>query len=151
MNFTVSSVAKSLSEYLIPYLPGVSFVEDPNQQGLELPCWFLQQRYSNLEKQVGGYWLRKIGLDLTYLEDYDLPDLQKKYQSAAESLDLVMDNFSYSDGTESGNVIVRTYDREWHVDLDALHYKFEIRERVTFPENGTAMQKEKTNITIKKE
>lgn len=151
MNFTVSSVAKSLSDYLAPYLPCVSFLEDPNQQGLKLPCWFLQQRYSNLEKQVGGYWLRKIGLDLTYLEDYDLPDLQKKYQSAAESLDLVMDNFPYSDGTTNTPVIVRTYDREWHVDLDALHYKFEIRERVTFPDTGTAMRREKTNIYVKKE
>lgn len=151
MNFTVSTVAKSLSEYLAPYLPGVAFLEDPNQQGLKLPCWFLQQRYSNLEKQVGGYWLRKIGLDLTYLEEYNLPNLQKRYQSAAESLDLALDTFPYSDGTSDKPVIVRTYDREWRIDLDALHYKFEIRERVTFPDTGTAMQKEKTNIYVKKE
>ena len=116
MNFTVSNVAKSLSEYLVPYLPGVKFLEDPNQQGLKLPCWFLQQRYSNLEKQIGGYWLRKIGFDLTYLEEYNLPDLQKRYQSAAEALDLVMDTFPYSDGITIGYVIVRTYDREWRID-----------------------------------
>ena len=32
---------------------------------------FLQQRYSNLKLQTAGRWLRTIGLDLTYLEDYN--------------------------------------------------------------------------------
>ena len=69
MNFTISTIAKSLADYLATSLPGVSFYEDPNQQGTVLPCAFLQQRYSYLERQTGGYWLRRIGLDLTYLVD----------------------------------------------------------------------------------
>lgn len=133
MNLTVSTLARSLADYLAPVLPGVAMYEDPNQQGSQPPCMFLQTRYNRLKLEMGGYWLRTLGLDLTYLLDYNLPDLQRQYQAAAEALDLVMETFPYSDGSGEGQVLLRTYDREWTVDLDAMHYKFELRERVTLP------------------
>ena len=83
MNFTVSTIAASLADYLAAVLPGVTMYEDPNQQGSKPPMMFLQQRFSFLEHETGGYWLRRIGLDLTYLEDYNLPNLQRLYQTAA--------------------------------------------------------------------
>ena len=55
-------------------------------------------------------------------------------------LDLNMETFPYNDGTTTGTVQLRTYDREWRIDLDALHYKFELRERVTIPKTETKMQ-----------
>ena len=133
MTFTVSTIAKSLAGYLAPVLPGVAMYEDPNQQCRQPPCMFLQTRYNRLKREMGGYWLRSLGLDLTYLLDYNLPDLQRQYQAAAEALDLVMETFPYSDGSSDGQALLRTYDREWTVDLDAMHYKFELRERVTLP------------------
>ena len=134
MTFTVATITKSLADYLAPVLPGVAMYEDPNQQGSQPPCMFLQTRYNRLKLEMGGYWLRTLGLDLTYLLDYNLPDLQQRYQAAAEALDLVMETFPYSDGeAEAEPVLLRTYDRSWKVDLDALHYKFELRERVTLP------------------
>lgn len=133
MNLTVSTLARSLADYLAPVLPGVAMYEDPNQQGSQPPCMFLQTRYNRLKLEMGGYWLRTLGLDLTYLLDYNLPDLQQQYQAAAEALDLVMETFPYSDGSDEGQALLRTYDREWTVDLDAMHYKFELRERVTLP------------------
>lgn len=133
MNLTVSTISKSLADYLAPILPGVAMYEDPNQQGSQPPCMFLQTRYNRLKLEMGGYWMRTLGLDLAYLLDYNLPDLQRQYQAAAEALDLVMETFPYSDGSSEGQVLLRTYDREWTVDLDAMHYKFELRERVTLP------------------
>lgn len=139
MNFTISTVAKSLADYLAPVLPGVTFYEDPNQQGSRAPMLFLQQRYGYVERQLGTDWyLRRIGLDLTYLADYNLTDLQQTYQDAAEQLDLVMEAFPYSDG--EGTALLRTYEREWRIDLDALHYRFELRERVKLPEPFTPMK-----------
>lgn len=139
MNFTVATVARSLAAYLADTLPGVTMYEDPNQQDSQMPCMFLQQRYSYPEHETGTDWyLRRIGLDLTYLEDYNLPDLQQRYQQAAEALDLVMDTFPYTDGTDTA--LIRTYDREWRIDLDALHYKFELRVRVFIPRAETKMQ-----------
>ena len=112
MTFTVSTIAKSLAGYLAPVLPGVAMYEDPNQQGSQPPCMFLQTRYNRLKLEMGGYWLRTLGLDLTYLLDYNLPDLQQRYQAAAEALDLVMETFPYSDGeAEAEPVLLRTYDR----------------------------------------
>ena len=107
MTFTLSAVARSLAEALAPVLPGVAFYEDPNQQDSQMPCAFLQQRYAYMELRPGKRWLRRIGLDLTYLEDYHRPDLQRRYQAAAEALDLVLETFPYSDGTAS--TLLRAY------------------------------------------
>lgn len=139
MKFTISTIAKSLAGYLAPSFPGVTFYEDPNQQDSKPPMMFLQQRYAHIEpRRNNGYYLRRIGLDLTYLVDYNLPNLQQLYQQAAETLDLLMETFPYSDGTDTG--LLRTHDREWRIDLDALHYKFELRVWVTIPEDSVKME-----------
>lgn len=140
MNFTISTIGQSLAAYLAPFFPGVTFTEGPNQQGTNPPCMFLQQRYSYIKLRPSGRWLRRIGLDLTYLLDYNLPNMQQLYQTAAESLDLVMETFPYTDGTTEGTALLRTYEREWRIDLDALHYKFELQVIVDLPQDGTPME-----------
>lgn len=145
MNLTVSTISKSLADYLADYLapvlPGVAMYEDPNQQGSQPPCMFLQTRYNRLSKEAGGYWLRTLGIDLVYLLDYNLPNLQQLYQQAGEALDLALETFPYSDGGAGAEpVLLRTYDREWKVDRNELHYKFELRERVNIPEQFVKMQ-----------
>lgn len=133
MNFSVSTVAKSLASYLAPYFNGVAFFEDPNQQGTNTPCMFLQQRYSYIERHLSGRFLRRIGLDLTYLVDYNLPNMQQLYEQAAETLDILMDTFPYSDGISETTTLLRSYNREWRIDLDAIHYKFELQTWVLLP------------------
>lgn len=140
MNFTISTVAQSLSAYLAPALPGVAFYQDPSQQGAQPPCMFLQQRYAYTKLRQGGRWLRQIGLDLTYCLDYNLPNLQQLYQQAAEALDEVMETFPYTDGTSQTTTLLRTYDREWRIDQDAMHYKFELQVWVTQPETIVPME-----------
>ena len=139
MNFTVSTISKSLADYLAPSFPDVTFYEDPNQQGSKPPMMFLQTRTNRLELETGGYWRRIMGVDLVYLLNYNLPNLQQLYQAAGETLDLLMETFPYSDGTTDGTVLLRTYDREWNIDLDELHYRFEIRERVSIPQEYAKM------------
>lgn len=141
MNFTVNTISKSLATYLKPLLPNITFLQNPTQQNEDnLPSMFLQQRYSNIELQTGGCYYRKIGLDLTYLENYNLVNLQELYQQTAEVLDLNMEYFPYSDGESTEKTLIRTHDREWRIDLDALHYKFEIQERVIIPTKEVKMQ-----------
>lgn len=145
MNLTVNTIAQSLAAYLSPFFPGVIFIQNPTQQnrgqeGINTPCMFLQQRYSYITLQTGGYYYRRIGLDLTYLIDYNLPNMQEQYQAAAETLDLNMETFPYTDGTSERTTLLRTHDREWRIDLDAMHYKFEIQERVAIPTNDVKMQ-----------
>ena len=140
MNFTVSTISKSLADYLAPSFPGVTFYEDPNQQDSKPPMMFLQTRTNRLTLETGGFWLRTLGIDLVYLLEYNLPNLQQLYQAAGEQLDLLMETFPYSDGTTEGTILLRTYDREWNIDLDELHYRFEIRERVSIPQEYAKMQ-----------
>lgn len=140
MNFTISAIARSLADYLAPVLPNVTFYEGPNQQGSDTPCLFLQQRYSFITLRQAGRYLRRIGLDLTYLVDYNLPNMQQLYQQAAEALDLALETFPYSDGEGKETTLLRTYSREWRIDLDALHYQFELQVWVELPEAFTPMQ-----------
>ena len=140
MNFTISTIAQSLAAYLAPSFPGVTFYENPNQQGTETPCMFLQQRYSYIKVKTSGRFLRQIGLDLTYLVDYNRPNMQQLYQAVAEQMDMVMETFPYTDGTTEGTSLLRTYEREWRIDLDAMHYKFELQVWVDTPDTITPME-----------
>lgn len=140
MNFAISTVAKSLAAYLEPYFPNVTLLQNPTQQNANPPCMFLQQRYSFIKVKTAGRFLRQIGLDLVYRERYNLPNLQELYQAAAEQLDLLMETFPYSDGTTEGTALLRTYEREWRIDQDAMHYKFELQVWVEQPETITPME-----------
>lgn len=124
MTFSIENIAQSLANYLAPEFPGVNFYEDPNQQGSETPCMFLQQRRSEIKKHIGRRYLRTLGFDLVYLEQYNRPDLQQVYLAANETLDRVMEAFPYIEGEESA--IVRTLHREANIELAALHYKFDL-------------------------
>jgi hypothetical protein len=44
-----------------------------------------------------------------------------------------MGTIPYSDGETVGAVQLHTYERSWAIDLDALHYKFELQEVVFVP------------------
>jgi hypothetical protein len=136
MTFSVNNIAESIAQHLAPIFPDVTFYQDPNQQDTETPCMFIQQMYSNIAIETGGFFLRTIGVDLTYLVDYNLPNLQELYQAAAETLDLNLETFMH------GGKEIRTHNRKWNIDLDALHYKLELVERVYIPREETPM----TNI-----
>jgi hypothetical protein len=138
MTFATANLAASLAAYLAPYFPGVTFYPGPNQQGTEPPCMFLQQRYNYPDLQQDGRRRLRIGLDLAYLLDYNLPNMQLQYQEAADTLNVVMETFPYSDGADTA--LLRTYDKEARIDLDALHYKFEVRVWVSLPETPVMMQ-----------
>ena len=145
MIFTMNNLAQNLATYLAPVLSGVTFYEDPNQQMTVTPCCFLQQRYSKIENRLSDRYLRTIGVDLTYLEDYNLPNLQTLYQAASEKLDECMETFPYAEPHEPSDktfetAVLRTYDRNAEIDLDALHYKFELRLWVYPTDTGDPMQ-----------
>ena len=57
-----------------------------------------------------------------------------------QTLDLLMETFPYSDGETEGTVLLRTHEREWRIDLDALHYRFELMERVSIPQAEIKME-----------
>lgn len=139
MIFTLTEAARSLADYLAPHFPQTAFYEDPSQQGGAFPCMFLQQRSGGAQGRLNGYRQRRVKLDLVYLEDYNLPDLHRRYLSAAERLEGLMDKIPYSSGGETA--LLHTYEREWDMDADALHYRFQLRLRDVAASGGTPMMK----------
>ena len=140
MKLRKSAMAESLAAHLAPVLPGVTFYQGPNPQGTALPGMFVQQRYSRIQLRQAGRWLRTIGFELTYLEDRHLPELQERYEAAAEQLDLTLETFPYTDG-ESGTALLRTSGREWSVDAEALRYRFEVQVWTELPRTGETMKR----------
>ena len=139
MTFSLSTVAQSLAAHLAPLFPGLTFYQDPVQQALDCPCAFLQQRSSTIRRRIGNRQYREIQLDLTYLVDYNLPNMQQLYQQAAEILDENMDSFSYT-SPEVGEAVFLTYDRQWRIDLDALHYNFALHVWEEIPQTDSFMR-----------
>lgn len=122
MKFDLADISQSLADYLAPVFPGLTFYTDPVQQALDCPCAFLQLKSTKVSRRIRGMTYKEISLDLTYLEDYNLVDLQRRYREAAGKLDDCMASFPFTDGEEAIQML--TYDRNWRIDLDALHYSF---------------------------
>lgn len=139
MQFSISTVAQSLAAHLAPLFPGLTFYQDPVQQALDCPCAFLQQRSSKIWRRIGHRQYREIQLDLTYLLDYNLPNMQQLYQQTAEILDENMDSFPYT-SPDGGEAVFLTYDRQWRIDLDALHYNFALHVWEEVPMTDPLMQ-----------
>jgi len=138
MTFTMTALAKSLAEYLAPSLPDVMFCGGPNQQGTTPPVMFLQVISAKLESHIGDRVLRKLELDLVYLENFNLTDTESRVLSAAETLDELLETFPYRNDGET--VLLRTFGRKWNVTADILHYKFGLRLRLARQDDAALME-----------
>lgn len=148
MTFTMPALSRSLAEYLAPSLPDVTFYADPNQQGTASRALFLRQTNARITSQVGGRFLRRLGLDLVYLEQLNSVDAETRLQAAADVLDQRMETFPYSSGEEKA-VLLRTYERHWEIMDSTLHYKFDLQLWLTYQEDAALMQSiEKLNMEV---
>ena len=123
MNFTITTIPQSLESYLAPLFPGVTFFREPCPGACPAPAMFLHLKSARVDQGQGGRWLRQVGLELTYLAQG--PNLQEQYLQAAQTLDLALTSFPYSDGDQTQ--LLRTCGREWNIDLDALYYRFALQ------------------------
>lgn len=150
MTFTMPALARSLADYLAPELPGASFYADPNQQGTKTPALFLRQIFAKILPQTGGLFLRKLGLDLVYLDRCFTVNEESRLQAAADVMDQQMEIFPYAAENGGKPVYLRTYDRRWEITDSTLHYKFELRLRLTRSEDAELMQSIQTlNVEAK--
>lgn len=136
MTVTMQGLTRSLADYLAPALPGVTFYDNPNQQGTRLPALFLQRAKANITKKLGGRFLRQLGVDVVCLVDYNVVDMEDQYTHVADVLDEMLDTFPY--GGEGA--LLRTYGRNWYIRDDALHYKFDLKLWVSREEDAVLMQ-----------
>lgn len=140
MTFTMQALTRSLADYLAPHLPGMTFYDNPNQQGSRMPALFLQRTKAKITAKTGGRFLRELGLDLVCLIDYNQVDMDSRYTRVADVLDERLDTFPYQAGAEDGSALLRTYGRNWYIRDDALHYKFDLKLWVSREEDAVLMQ-----------
>lgn len=140
MIFTMQRLSRSLADYLAPALPGVTFYDNPNQQGTALPAMFLQRTKAKIAQKMGGRFLRTLGLDLVVLVDYNRTDMDDQYTEAADILDGMMETFPYSSGENQTTARLRTYERSWFIQDEALHYKFDLKIWVAKSEDDMLMR-----------
>lgn len=134
--FMLALVNGAISDAVKAALPDVTVYDNPSQQGAKLPAVFIRHRgEQKVEDQIGGCWLRKLRYDLCYLERRNLPDLGDRYRRAAEALDLALETIPYPDGKP-----LRAERRNWFVELDGLHYRFDLTVRVRLPHTPIYME-----------
>ncbi|MDE7261885.1 MAG: hypothetical protein K2N78_07510 [Oscillospiraceae bacterium] len=150
MIFTMPSLGLSLANYLKPELPGVRFFSDPNQQGTATPALFLRQTFAKISPQPGGLFLRKLGLDLVYLVRFYDTREDTRLQAAADVMDQMLDTFPYASEEGEKPVRLRAYGRHWEITDSTLHYKFELRLRLTKAEDAALMRSiQELNMEVK--
>lgn len=147
MIYAVGQISQSLATYLAPYFPGVTFYEDPLAQGIEQPAMFLQTRNASIRKGVGPHFLWTLRLDLVYLIPMNDKDQQQKYSAAAEILDIVMDSFPYL-APDGSTAMVHAENRNWTIDYNELHYKFDVSSRVSKQDLGELMRTLELNMEV---
>lgn len=140
MIFTMQALTRSIAGYLAPDLPGVTFYDNPNQQGTKMPSMFLQRTRAKIAVKMGGRFLRQLGLDLVCLVDYNQVDMDDQYTRVAETLDELMETFPYSSEEDGKSILLRTYERNWSIQNDALHYKFDLKLWVSRSEDAALMR-----------
>ena len=62
----------------------------------------------------------------------------------AEYLDESLELFSYVDGSGASSFI-RTFERQWKIEDEELHYQFHIRQRVSVPRRINQMKEMEAN------
>lgn len=146
MTFSVANIAKALAGYLRLFMPDLEFYTDPRQQKTKLPGAFIQLISSSVVLRQSRYLLRSLRFDLTYLDDYNKPDLQRHYQAVSELFDL---NLELIPVAPDSSELLHTYDRSADIDLDGLHYKFELRVWLSPEEDAELMRTLEIKLEVK--
>jgi len=147
---SVQIINDVLAGFLKQLFPGVSVYVNPNQQGTKTPSFFIQYMpHSGIRKQVAERYNRKLFIDLIYMDDYNLTDLYDRYLKVVETLD---ENIELLPITQNGTLYyLRTYERDWSVELSELHYKFylEFRASISRADDEQMLSIERLNLNLK--
>lgn len=139
MIFTIQAISSSLADYLAPELPGVTFYDNPNQQGTKPPAVFLRRTNARIAKKIGDRFLRTLGLDLVYLEEFNQVGIEDRYTAAADVLDRMLETFPYTSVKGGETALLRTCERKWDIIDSVLHYKFDLKIWVGREEDAVLM------------
>jgi len=136
VNYTLSDVNQSIANAVVSAIPSVTVYDNPNQQDTKLPAVFVNYRGEQPTKRgIGNQWTQTLKFDLSYTVDYNLPNMNDLYRAAADALAYALTELQYADGVK-----LRTLNHSWYIELDALHYQFDVPVRFMKPYSPKYMQ-----------
>nr|DAF41094.1 MAG TPA: tail completion protein [Caudoviricetes sp.] len=134
MIFTLEKLTNSICGALKEVYPDIPTYSNPNKQGTDVPCFFVFFMPTDSENRIGRRFMRNIGIDIVYLVENSDTDIYDQMVSVADQLDFALEFITYEDGK------LRTYDREWKIDEDELHYQFTVKAAVSYPDDTPAIE-----------
>lgn len=136
MNYMLSDVNQAIAAAVVSAIPEATVYDNPNQQDTKLPAVFINYRGEQPTKRgIDNRWTQTLKFDLCYTVDYNLPNMNDLYRTAAELLADALTELQYADGVKFS-----TLNHSWHIELDALHYQFDMPMRVMKPYSPNYMQ-----------
>ena len=148
MIFALDHIIDSLAGVLTARYPNYPVYDSPNPQGTEPPWFFVFFMPSTIEGQVGGRFLRDLGVDIVFVQERNIINANAEILQIADYLDTALELFPYSDGGGE-TVWIRTHERQWQTEDGELHYQFHIKERAKLPEQENTMQEMEGHYGIK--
>ena len=112
--------------------PNANIYDNPNQQGTELPAWFIVHRSPvEIRKELGK---RKQGsrfeitysIDVWYMLKQNITRLFDQYTVIAEQLDEQLEYLPVF----NSNALLHVHDRSWSLEMNALKYSTTLRFKV---------------------
>lgn len=144
MTFTLEEIINSLAGVIKEQYPAYPVYASPNQQGTNYPCFFIFSMPSSSETHVGNRQMRDLGIDIVFVQQRNITDRNTQIYEVAEYLDEKLELFPYC-SAEGDTAMLRTFERQWQLEDDELHYQFHIRQRISFPVNENQMWRMEEN------
>ncbi|SFM37607.1 phage tail terminator family protein [Pelosinus propionicus] len=136
VEINLAFLVSGLADKLAGLFPGIHIFANPSQQfmnsvldseGKHLPCFFIIPRPGATIKKGIDRWYWQPLYELVYLTDLYTDTQQYEFQDVAQLLDESLETFI------ANGAIIRTYNRKWTIELQALHYMIDIKQFVQLP------------------
>lgn len=142
--FTIEKIMQAIATHVKTGYPDLKVYAGENQQGTEVPCFFVMLMTPQITPEAGVFYLRDIGFDLVYLQERNTINSNLSLASVLEWLDANMAQIPY------GESVIWTYERTADTQDQDLHYKFHIKGRVYISNPQPFMEEmEDLNVGIK--
>lgn len=144
--FTIEKIMQAIAAHVKTGYPDLKVYAGENQQGTEVPCFFVMLMTPQITPEAGAFYLRDVGFDLVYLQERNTINSNLSLASVLEWLDTNMAQIPY------GESVIWTYERTAEVQDQDLHYKFHVKGRVYIQYPQPLMEEmEDLNVGIKDE
>jgi len=147
MTLTLSALFDSIAAVLTSHF-SVPVYASPTQQATVYPCFFLTLMPSSTTPQVYDAMMREINIDVTYIQQRNVPNGNAELRDVVDFLDenLALIPYTDEDG-ETGYIHCLT--RDYSIEDQEMHYKIRVKQRLISERDETLMQTlESENIDV---